>query len=676
MKKIVLIVAMLCLYGILQAKPVDATTARRVAERVLGSTELVDRSSELQLPELYLFAPADSQGFVLIAADDCALPVVGYSRTSVFRAGMVPVNAWLRNCARQIADMRQRGIEGSEAVADRWRQLLEGSPRPKSTPIGPLVTTIWNQEPVFQQLCPYDVTEGVRCLAGCGAIAMAQVMKYWNYPVSGRDHHTYYTVTNHYGPLTANFDTTYAWADMPDTLTWLSSQAQQDAVNLLVYHVGVAIEMDYTPNWSNSYLYMYDYFGPSIEAALPTYFKYSTSARAVDINEYSPAEWDSLLMVELRAQRPMVYRGADYYAGGHIFVLDGCDGYGNYHINWGWGGYGDGFFALGSLNPDQYQSYTIGQCAVIGIKPMAAEETSITINAVVNNSAWGSINGTIGQDFPLMSCNGWLRAEAAEGYRFDHWSDGCINNPRCFPMTESRSDTAVFVSAGTDTVGYSLLRYRYGYGYDTPQPTYGAFSISAASLPANRSLAAAQIFVPQPGTYTIKIHSGTVMKPGPEIFTQTYNVSESEQWVTMQFDSLVSYPTNMPLWVVMRTDDLTYSVPVSRYGGVPKSFYFSSNGNTWWDSHENEGGLSAMMRAVFADPDPEGIGSVEADGTVVEINGRTVSVQAAVSGDLALYDLGGRLLTASRGNSLSFTAPAAGVYLLRVGERTSKIVLQ
>ena len=83
-----------------------------------------------------------------------------------------------------------------------------------------------------------------------------------------------------------------------------------------------------------------------------------------------------------------------------------------------------------------------------------------------------------------------------------------------------------------------------------------------------------------------------------------------------------------------------------------------------------------MMRAVFADPDPEGIGSVEADGTVVEINGRTVSVQAAVSGDLALYDLGGRLLTASRGNSLSFTAPAAGVYLLRVGERTSKIVLQ
>ena len=67
MKKIVLIVAMLCLYGILQAKPVDATTARRVAERVLGSTELVDRSSELQLPELYLFAPADSQGGGLFA---------------------------------------------------------------------------------------------------------------------------------------------------------------------------------------------------------------------------------------------------------------------------------------------------------------------------------------------------------------------------------------------------------------------------------------------------------------------------------------------------------------------------------------------------------------------------------------------------------------------------------
>lgn len=679
MKKITLIMALLSLYGLMQAKSVDATTARRVAERVLGSTELVDRSSELQLPELYLFAPADSHGFVIVAADDCALPVVGYSHTSVFRASVAPVVAWLTSCAKQISDMRQRGVEGSEAVVDRWRQLLDGAPRPKSTPIGPLVTTIWNQEPVFQQLCPYDSVAGVRCLAGCGAIAMAQVMKYWNHPVSGIGHHTYNTYSNGYGPLTANFDTTYAWADMPDTLTWLSSQAQQDAVNLLVYHVGVAIEMDYTPNWSNSYMYMYDYFGSSIEAALPNYFKYRTTARAVELNEYSPAEWDSLLMVELRAQRPVVYRGADPNSGGHIFVLDGCDAYGNYHINWGWGGYGDGFFALGSLNPDQYQSYSIGQCAVIGIEPMTTEETSITIGAVANNPAWGSISGTIGQDFPFMSCNGWLRADAAEGYRFDHWTDGSINNPRCFYMTESHCDTAVFVPVGTDTMSFcrDALNYCIGMGYATS--TYGGYFIPIGMLPANHRLAAVQFYVNEAGTFTINIHAGfpNLNRPGPQIHTQTFTVTDSEKWVTLNFDSLVSYAYDRSLWIVLHTTDIPMPLTLSRYCGVESCFYWGgSSGNTWSDAHTNSGYRALMMRAVFADPDPVGVGSVENDGTVVEINGRTVSVQAAVAGDLALYDLSGRLLTASRSDKLSFTAPVAGIYLLRVGERTSKIVLQ
>ena len=680
MRKTFLVLALLLSCSVLQAKPVDASTARRVAERMLGSTELVDRSSELQLPELYLFAPADSHGFVLVSADDCALPVVGWSPTSVFRAGVAPVAAWLTACAGQIADMRQQGIEGSPAVADRWRRLLDGSPIvPKSTPIGPLVTTIWNQEPVFQQLCPYDSATGVRCLAGCGAIAMAQVMKYWNHPVSGIGHHTYTTYTNSYGPLTANFDTTYAWADMPDTLTWLSTQAQQDAVNLLVYHVGVAIEMDYTPNWSNSYMYYYDYFGPCIETAFPTYFKYRTSARAVSMDEYSSAEWDSLLMVELRAQRPMVYRGADYYAGGHIFVLDGCDAYGHYHINWGWGGYGDGFFTVGSLNPDQYQSYTIGQCAVIGIEPLTTEESSITINAVANNPEMGSVSGTIGEDFPLLSANGWLRADAANGYRFDHWTDGSINNPRCFPMTESRNDTAVFVPAGTDTMGFcrDALFTSMGMGY--PTSTYGGYFIPTDMLPANKRLAAVQFYANEAGSYTINIHTGfpNMDRPGPQIHTQTFFVPAGAQWVTLNFDSLVGFVYDRPLWIVLHTTNIAMPLSLSRYCGVESCLYWGGgNGNTWSDAHASGGYRALMMRAVFADPNPAGIGAVEADGTVVKVNGRTVSVQAAVAGDLALYDLSGRLLCASRGDGLRFTAPVAGVYLLRVGERTTKIVLQ
>lgn len=676
MKKSIIAMALLLSCGMLQAKPVDAATARRVAERVLGSTELVDRSPELQLTEIYLFAPADSQGFVLVSADDCALPVLGWSPTSVFRASVVPALSWLTSCARQISDMRQQGIEASEEVADQWSELLGGRPiAPKSSPIGPLVTTTWDQAPVYQQRCPYDAGANTRCLAGCGAIAMAQVMKYWNHPATGRGSNSYYTYTNNYGPLEANFDTAYAWSSMPNALTWANSQAEQAAVNQLIYHVGVSIEMDYTPNWSSSSIYYDDYYGPSVEVALVNYFKYRPTAHAVTISEYTTAEWKNLMMAELRAARPVVYRGADPQQGGHIFVLDGCDANGRFHFNWGWGGYADGYFAIGSLNTDNYTSWNEGNCAVIGIEPLTTDAATITVSGVSSNPAWGSVSG--GGTFTAYDTVVSLLATAADGYRFDHWADGCINNPRRYVANESRADTAVFVSAGADTIGYCLPRYRWGYGYSgNSSTTYGAICLSLASQPAGHSLAAVQLYAASRGTYTINIHNGLASKPGPILFTQTFNVTESGQWVTLQFDSLVALTDGRPIWVAMRTDNIPYAVSVSRYGGMDKSFFFSGNGTTWYDVHTSYGYLSAMLRAIFVDPNPAAIDNVESDGIQVSINGLTVSAATTTADDLALYDLAGRLLCASHGSSLHFTVPAAGVYLLRVGEKSRKIILQ
>ena len=677
MKKLTIVLLLLLACSLANAKPVDSATARRIAERMLGVTDLVDRSSELPFDEVYLFAPADSHGFVLVSADDCALPVLGYSATGVFSADVAPALAWIEASAGQIADMRRQGIEGSAIVVNRWRRLLgDDTPSPKDPVVGPLLTTTWNQVAVYQLYTPFDPNAHKKCLAGCGAIAMAQVMKYWNHPATGRGSHSYYTATYGFGPLDANFDTAYAWNDMPNAVTSASPQAQKDAVSLLVYHAGVSIEMDYTGNWSSSYIYYDEYDGPSVETALPTYFKYRSSARAVNMCEYSAAEWDSLLRVELDALRPVIYRGADPNAGGHIFVMDGVDADGAFHFNWGWGGSSDGFYPIGSLNPSGY-NYNGGNSAVIGIEPLATEESSIHIEAVANNPAWGHVTGNTG-DYPPYwgECNGHLTAVAAKGYRFDHWSDGSINNPRRFPFCESRSDTAVFVPAGGDTLGYCLPRYRWSYGKSNPSPTYGAVCLTPNMRPADlTSLAATQIYINEPGTYIVNIYCGDTLQPDSLLFTQSYVLTERGQWVTLQFDSLVSFPSDKPLWVGMQTNDITWSIPTSRYSGMDKSFLYSGDGQTWYDVHEQLGYMSAMIRAVFFNPNPVSVDRVWDDNIVVDVHERTVAVHSPVGGDIALYDLGGRLLCASRGNDMRYTAPAAGVYILRVASSAKKIIV-
>lgn len=668
---------LLCGVMSLQAKPVEVATARRVAERLLNTADLVDRTEELAIDELYLFSPADGHGFVVVAADDCAMPVVGWSPKTEFRTDVAPAHAWLMSCAAQIADMRRQGIEGSEEVASSWREHLEGG-GPKATVIEPLMTTTWNQDPLYQQLTPYDNNYQANCLAGCGAVAMAQVMKYWNHPAQGRGSHSYY-LSNYDLTLSADFDTTYAWDLMPDELTSVSPQAQIDAVNLLLYHVGISIEMEYTAYSSNSYVYFDDYYGGgdrySIERALPTFFRYRSTLQSVTLDEYTRAEWDTLLMTELRAARPIIYRGADPDRGGHIFVLDGCDARKRYHFNWGWGSYCDGYFFIGSLNPGGYQSYDLGNCAIIGIEPLTEQEEQVTLEATANNPAWGSVEGDMGTFTPYGS-EARLIANARDGYRFDHWSDGSIHNPRFFPICESRHDTAVFVPAGTDTVGLCLPRYRWGYGYSDGHTVYGAVKLPIAALPAGRKLGAVRLFAVGAGSYTVSIHSSVVYPSHlNEIFRQSFTVNHDLRWETLTFDSLVTVPAREPLWLVIRTENIPYSIAVSRYGGNTNSFWFSSDGNRWYDCHAQSGYLSAILQGLFVDPNVAIEPVDDIAGVTLRVNGLALDAAGTPDADLMLYDLAGRLLCASRG-SLHYQAPVAGVYLLQTGNSTHKIILQ
>ena len=254
---LLLVAAVLTVCTFVSAAPVDKTKAKAAAISFLKSKgaenlQLVDITGTTPYTAFYIFAGSDGKGFVIVSADDCVLPILGYSTSGTFVTEGMPSNVkgWLDDYERQILHYRSLGPGRLQSVRDEgcrvWMDLLEGSydDPPQNTAVSPLLSTTWNQTQYYNNLCPYNSYLGERTVTGCVATAMAQVMKYWNHPATGHGSHSY--AHSYYGTLSANFGTTtYAWTSMPAQLTSSSTTAQRTAVATLMYHVGVAMEMNY-----------------------------------------------------------------------------------------------------------------------------------------------------------------------------------------------------------------------------------------------------------------------------------------------------------------------------------------------------------------------------------------------------------------------------------------------
>lgn len=189
----------------------------------------------------------------------------------------------------------------------------------------------------------YDETN--RSVTGCVATAMAQVMMYHQYPKELKSTIEAYTTKSKGIKISAiNSGETYDWDNMlPDYSKTDYSSAQADAVAKLMYHCGAAVKMDYGPS-----------SGANVTPAiLATYFGYDADLMQ-DLTRtcFTLQQWMTLIDNELKAKRPILYSGQSS-DGGHEFVCDGSDGKGLYHINWGWGGYQDGYFDLTILQPQK-----------------------------------------------------------------------------------------------------------------------------------------------------------------------------------------------------------------------------------------------------------------------------------------------------------------------------------
>ena len=379
MKKTTLFVALLLMAGHLLAAHVSEATAHLVAvnfwntyrpQEVKPVTTLQVLSySELQ--HLYVFAN-EGDGFVIVASDDRVRPVLGYSFDSPFPTRLHPeLRYWLRGYEEQIAYAAT-----TEGGADpRWGTLIDGEvpPQPVALANVPMLChTRWDQGSPYNNQCPYDSVYHDRVVVGCVATAMAQIMKRWNHPSCGTGSHSYNY--SYFGTLSADFgNTTYMWELMPNFVNVATSVERERALSTLSYHCGVAVNMMYgTHAVGGSGAYSWD-----AAQAFYKYFKYdSTILHYRHRNNYSDSDWLAMIDEDLANGRPMYYDGSDP-DGGHAFILDGSNLDTTYHFNWGWSGYGDGFYTMSNLAPgsggaggNSTYTFNLDQGCIFGIQPL------------------------------------------------------------------------------------------------------------------------------------------------------------------------------------------------------------------------------------------------------------------------------------------------------------------
>jgi hypothetical protein len=322
--------------------------------------KLNDIQSVVTSPDLYVFK-IGKKGFAIMSADDKAEAILAYSEESnIDLKNMPPQLEWMLESYKE--QIRFITSNSSNPKSDSWDNILNNKFHSIAAgQVNPLMSTTWNQAPYYNDKCPVDPSSGQKSVAGCVATAMSQIMKFWNYPTKGAGSHSY----NHksIGNVTANFGTTtYNWTGMLDDV-----QGPNSAVATLMFHCGVAVDMDYSSNSSGSQ------GNTLVSDAFINYFGYGGSTRFVEKKDYSTSVWNDMIKAEITQQRPIYYQGYGSN-GGHAWVIDGYDNSGLFHINWGWGGQSNGYFALNAMNPPGLGigggggGFNFGHSAVIGIE--------------------------------------------------------------------------------------------------------------------------------------------------------------------------------------------------------------------------------------------------------------------------------------------------------------------
>ena len=189
--------------------------------------------------QYFLYENENGEGWVIIAANDVVTPILAYSETGHFRTDNMPSNLrnWMSKYNHFISRLEAEGVSADEETAAQWKALRQAARQETANAVvGPLITTQWDQDSPYYDLCPG--TGKNKAYTGCVATAMAQVMNYWEWPIHGQGSRSYRPLnpntgkasTRYKDQLSADFENTYYdWSNMLDKYTSSATNAQKVA---------------------------------------------------------------------------------------------------------------------------------------------------------------------------------------------------------------------------------------------------------------------------------------------------------------------------------------------------------------------------------------------------------------------------------------------------------------
>lgn len=341
------------------------------------------------------------KGVVFISKDDDIEPVLGISDED-FDVNNMPCGMkwWLNTANKSLERMKAKGITYSA-------NPMAASGRPTY-----FIKTYWNQDKPFNNLCPQ--INGSAAPTGCIATAMAQIMKYYQYPATSKGTGIY-SVTTYKDKNDKEGTTKWYKRELGHTYQWTAmlssygivSEDENDAVATLMADAGAASQMNYQANGSGTI----EWYAAK---GFAENFRYDSLAiSCLQRDFYTDAEWMELVRKEMEAKQPVLYCGSDEIDGGHAFLLDGIQEDGKVHVNWGWGKSGDGWFDIDVLRPNitgfTGEGFNVGQSMVCGFKkqetPSADEE---------NISQW------VTDGYSFYISNNELHVKLTNAYNYSH----------------------------------------------------------------------------------------------------------------------------------------------------------------------------------------------------------------------------------------------------------------
>lgn len=346
MKRTFFLLALVAIFFTIKAQNVTPDEARSAAAaffQLQGTTLTRSATTVSRNGDVALYVFNSPNGYVVVSGDKRTPPILAFSDQGTYDGSTVvpPAQMWLDSYAAQIAEMKLSTPVAAD-VHPAWEKLLNSrAPMRDGVVIEPLLQSRWGQEEPYNYYCPQDFAgPNGRCVTGCVATALGQIMYYFRYPTSGVGTFTYSHPT--YGELSADYESaTYDYSAMCDNPSTINT-----AISKLISDCGIGMDMDYGPNGSGVHNH-------SAGRVLREHFKYAPIARSI-FRDSTDMDWDSLLVTHLERKIPLYYAGWSVPdIDGHGFVCDGLravDSSNYYHFNFGWEGSSDGYFYTSALN--------------------------------------------------------------------------------------------------------------------------------------------------------------------------------------------------------------------------------------------------------------------------------------------------------------------------------------